>query len=653
MGRGGGILAALAAASLVLPLASSSGNLTGTQAGTSLATSSEVHFTAVGDYAAFPASTGPVLEGIAAAAPDAHFALGDLSYGQTGAEQAWCDFVTQRVGAGFPFELLAGNHESNGINGNINDFSACLPNQLPGLVGTYGRQYYVDVPAENPLVRFVMISPDITFHEGRWTYDAGTARHSWTVDTIDDARDTGIPWIVAGIHKPCLSVGEYGCTIGSELVNMLMAKQVDLVLFGHEHNYQRTKQLDLGPGCSALVIGSYSPDCVADADNDLVAGEGTVFATIGTGGVSQRAVHTDDAELPYFASTAGAGTNPVYGFGDFMVTPNQIAMTFESVNSAFSDGFTLTRPETPPTPVAPTAAFTSSTDGQRVLFDGSSSTDPDGVIVNYDWRFGDGTRGGGATPTHQYAGPGTYDVTLIVTDDEGATSAVTHQVTVTQGVANLATDTFTRTVTNAWGSTDTGHPWSIAPTTSGTWAVGGGVGTINLQAAGGTAPSAYLKTVSSDDLDMSFQLSVSKVPTGGGRVDQKIVLRRRANDHYRAVLQLLSTGAVKALFARTVAGANTNLTSVTTIPGLTYTAGAQLQVRAQATGTSPTTLRLKVWPVGAAEPTAWALTVQDSSASMQGPGYAGVSPFLSPNTTNAPIQVRYDNLRLATASALP
>ena len=48
--------------------------------------------------------------------------------------------VTAGIGAGFPFELLSGNHESNGENGNINDFSACLPNQLPGLVGTYGRQ---------------------------------------------------------------------------------------------------------------------------------------------------------------------------------------------------------------------------------------------------------------------------------------------------------------------------------------------------------------------------------------------------------------------------------------------------------------------------------------------------------------------------------
>ena len=62
----------------------------------------------------------------------------------------------------------------------------------------------------------------------------------------------------------------------------------------------------------------------------------------------------------------------------------------------------------------------------------STSTDADGTIAAYAWNFGDGTtRGTGANPSHTYAAAGTYTVTLTVTDDDGATGAVSHDVTVT------------------------------------------------------------------------------------------------------------------------------------------------------------------------------------------------------------------------------
>jgi PKD repeat protein len=58
--------------------------------------------------------------------------------------------------------------------------------------------------------------------------------------------------------------------------------------------------------------------------------------------------------------------------------------------------------------------------GIPVQFDGSGSSDPDGTITAYEWDFGDGSSGVGPNPTHVYATAGTYNVTLTVTDDEGA-----------------------------------------------------------------------------------------------------------------------------------------------------------------------------------------------------------------------------------------
>lgn len=80
----------------------------------------------------------------------------------------------------------------------------------------------------------------------------------------------------------------------------------------------------------------------------------------------------------------------------------------------------------------PTARFTSTTDGLAVDVDGSSSSDSDGSVATYAWDFGDGATQSGtdATVRHTYGSAGTYTVRLTVTDSDGATDTVTHDVTV-------------------------------------------------------------------------------------------------------------------------------------------------------------------------------------------------------------------------------
>jgi PKD repeat protein len=81
----------------------------------------------------------------------------------------------------------------------------------------------------------------------------------------------------------------------------------------------------------------------------------------------------------------------------------------------------------PPTarPGGPYTAYV----GTALTFNGSASSDPQGLPLTYHWSFGDNSSAGtGATPTHTYSGTnsyggsGTFTVTLVVTNSAGVSS---------------------------------------------------------------------------------------------------------------------------------------------------------------------------------------------------------------------------------------
>lgn len=88
---------------------------------------------------------------------------------------------------------------------------------------------------------------------------------------------------------------------------------------------------------------------------------------------------------------------------------------------------------TPGTPPVAALAVTPSS-GDAPLFvtaDAGGSTDSDGTIVSYRFDFGDGVIVGpqaGSTATHSY-GAGTWDLSVIVTDDDGLTATTLRTVT--------------------------------------------------------------------------------------------------------------------------------------------------------------------------------------------------------------------------------
>ncbi|SVB63689.1 uncharacterized protein METZ01_LOCUS216543, partial [marine metagenome] len=57
-----------------------------------------------------------------------------------------------------------------------------------------------------------------------------------------------------------------------------------------------------------------------------------------------------------------------------------------------------------------------------VLFDGGSSSDPDGDVLTFEWDFGDGNAGVGIRPNHFYETIGNFTVTLVVSDNGNLSS---------------------------------------------------------------------------------------------------------------------------------------------------------------------------------------------------------------------------------------
>jgi len=76
----------------------------------------------------------------------------------------------------------------------------------------------------------------------------------------------------------------------------------------------------------------------------------------------------------------------------------------------------------------PVASFTENativSKDEAIHFDASESHDPDGIIINYLWEFGDGNTAIGVTSDHAYSEDGNYTVTLTVIDDDGASASL-------------------------------------------------------------------------------------------------------------------------------------------------------------------------------------------------------------------------------------
>ena len=181
---------------------------------------------------------------------------------------------------------------------------------------------------------------------------------------------------------------------------------------------------------------------IANAGADQNVDEDTSVTFDGSGS-------TDDGGIANYTWTfTDGGPVTLYGIGPThtFAQPGVYVVTLtvrDAAGNTNADPMTVTiRDATPP--VVDAGADQNVDEDVLVTFDGSASTDNVG-IANYTWTFTDGgpVTLYGIGPTHTFAQPGTYVVTLTVRDAAGNTNADTMTVTVrdiTPPTANAGPD---------------------------------------------------------------------------------------------------------------------------------------------------------------------------------------------------------------------
>ncbi len=260
--------------------------------------------------------------------------------------------------------------------------------------------------------------------------------------------------------------------LGTSWVNYPEGDGQELADNCEEYGETAAPQFGQSPDAYEPTLGGsatpVSPDPDGTLYDQLINGDKYYTQSLWSNGATNCLLQTPTAALtPTFSAPAGAARgasvifNPeastsaagfssaTWNFGDgstgnFTIgSPSAVAHTFASTGDykvtltvVDVDGDLESTSRTIDIALAPTASFTAPpapvVAGSPASFNAGASTDPNSgaSISSYTWNFGDGASGSGLTATHVYAKPGTYTVTLTVTDSLGISATTTESVTV-------------------------------------------------------------------------------------------------------------------------------------------------------------------------------------------------------------------------------
>jgi hypothetical protein len=246
-------------------------------------------------------------------------ACADLSPGADPA--AWaevlrdCGNTVQASAANRPWLPVPGSH-SPGLGAGSPGLASFLARYtLPpnGIDGMAGRWYAFRVGA----ALFVCLSgDDVTPGRGY----SGGAQTAWLESTLAAARaDSSVDWIIVQFHQAACSSAPDGNGAGlgarREWLPLFDAYEVDLVLSGHAHTYERSFPVR---GVRPEADARRRPHPVTTVDSGLFdTSQGTVHLALGGGVLPVPRVPGDGAEAAGAAETAAASARraPLTGYG--------------------------------------------------------------------------------------------------------------------------------------------------------------------------------------------------------------------------------------------------------------------------------------------------------------------------------------------------
>ena len=287
-------------------------------------------FTSFGDLAApgtgwrgLASRVGYAVGAVETFQPLFHLLNGDLTEAgpvPDGQPEAWRDLGNQvQTSAAYrPWLPVPGGH---GVAAGLDDQAAAsflTRYTLPpnGADGLDGRWYAFRVGT----ALFVCLSGDDVAYEGASARGySGGAQTSWLEATLAAARgDASVDWIVVQLHQCACSSGAPGSVsdlgIRREWLPLFDTYEVDLVLSGHDHGYERSfpvRGCDPGAGTDTLTgatVDTRRPHPVTAMDSGVFdTSQGTVHLVLGCGGTTNP---TDPTAPPAALRTARVLTRP-------------------------------------------------------------------------------------------------------------------------------------------------------------------------------------------------------------------------------------------------------------------------------------------------------------------------------------------------------